>query len=79
MQHEYCEEDLLRYGPQSVLERELLEEYLVAHGHHLHDLDSLPESVARELMRGACQYAALKLAEIESRSHFRKTIEAPGA
>ena len=67
---EGCTED----GPQSALERKLIEEYLSEKGYHLSDLQALPEREARRLMREACKYASLKLAEVESRAQLRKDI-----
>jgi len=68
-----CTED----GPQSALERKLIEEYLSEKGYHLSDLQALPEREARRLMREACNYASLKLAEVESRAQLRKEIHYP--
>jgi hypothetical protein len=64
-------------GPQSALERKYIEEYLAEKGYALHDLQALPERDARRLMRDACKYASLKLAEVESRAHLRKEIHYP--
>lgn len=64
-------------GPQSALERKLIEEYLTEKGYHLSDLQALPEREARRLMREACKYASLKLAEVESRAQLRKEIHYP--
>lgn len=59
------------------LERKLIAEYLFNKGFEMADLQHLPEETARQLMREACSYADLKLAEIESRSRFRKKIQGP--
>jgi hypothetical protein len=64
-------------GPQSALEKQLIEEYLDSRGHHLADLRTLPKEEAKRLMEEACRYASLKLAEVESRAHFRSEIRAP--
>jgi hypothetical protein len=64
-------------GPQSALEKQLIEEYLSSQGYHLADIRDLPEKEARRLMEEACRYASLKLAEIESRAHFRSEIRSP--
>jgi hypothetical protein len=64
-------------GPQSALERKLIDEYLTEKGYHLSDLQALPEREARRLMREACRYASLKLAEVESRAQLRKEIHYP--
>jgi hypothetical protein len=64
-------------GPQSALEKKLIEEYLDSQGHNLADLRNLPKNDAKRLMEEACRYASLKLAEVESRAQFRSEIRAP--
>ncbi len=61
-------------GPQSALERKYLEEYLNGKGTSLDEVHKLPKAKAQQLMREACQYASLKLAEVESRAHLRDEI-----
>ena len=61
-------------GPQSALERKFVEEYLQGKGYRLGDLAGLPQDEVQRLMREACQYAALKLAEVEAKGHLRKKI-----
>ena len=63
--------------PESLLERNLINQYLRTRGYQLADLEMLPESESNQLMKEACQYAAFKLAEVEARSKFRHNIEAP--
>jgi hypothetical protein len=70
-------EECTEEGPQSALEQKLIEEYLSEKGYHLSDLQALPEREARRLMREACRYASLKLAEVESRAQLRKEIHYP--
>jgi hypothetical protein len=70
---EQCETD----GPQSALERHLIEEYLQNKGYSPEDLTKLPRDIAKQLMREACRYASLKLAEVESRAQFREEIRGP--
>jgi hypothetical protein len=70
-------EDCLDKGPQSALERSLIVEYLRSKGYEYKDIKNLPEELAKELMREACMHASLKLAEVESRAHFRQEIRAP--
>ena len=65
----------LAEGPQSSLERRLIAEYLLSKGYHMPDLRDLPEQTAKSLMKKACLYAALKLAEIESRAKLRRGIK----
>jgi hypothetical protein len=70
-------ETCIHEGPQSALERNLLEEYLREKGYTLQDLQKLPEAEARQLMSDACTYVSLRLTEIESKSHFRDSIRSP--
>lgn len=67
---ERCSEEL----PESALERSLIREYLREKGYSLEDLHKLPPELAKSLMREACQFAALKLAEVESRAKFQREI-----
>lgn len=62
--------------PDSTLERMLIGEYLLSKGYQLSDIQNLPAQELKDLMKEACSYAALKLAEIEARSKFRRKIEA---
>lgn len=64
----------LAEGPQSTLEKMLLEEYLEGKGYRLEDLKNLPATEAQALMKEACAYASMKLAEVESKAHFRREI-----
>lgn len=64
-------------GPQSALERKFLEEYLAGKGQSLESVHGLPGVESQRLMREACTYASLKLAEVESRAHFRQEIHGP--
>jgi hypothetical protein len=61
-------------GPQSTLEKMLLEAYLEGKGYHLDDLKNLPPDEAQTLMKEACAYASMKLAEVESKAQFRREI-----
>ena len=61
-------------GPQSALEKKLIEEFLGEKGYKLQDLHTLPQEEARHLMEEACRYASLKLAEVEARARFRREI-----
>jgi hypothetical protein len=64
-------------GPQSALEKNIIQEYLKEKGYSLESLHKLPEEEAHRLMREACTYASLKLAEVESRARFREEIHGP--
>jgi hypothetical protein len=61
-------------GPQNALERKYIAEYLQGKGYRREDLVQLPREAARQLMREACRYATLKLAEVEAKGHLRKKI-----
>lgn len=65
-------------GPQSALEKKLIAEYLSGKGYQPEDLLGLPEEQAKALMQEACRYASLKLAEVESKTKFRKDIHYTG-
>jgi hypothetical protein len=64
-------------GPQSALERKYIQEYLENQGTNLESLSRLPKDEMQRLMREACKYSSLKLAEVESRAKFRHAIIAP--
>lgn len=64
-------------GPETALEKHLVEEFLKEKGYRLEDLHRLPVDKAIFLMKGACLYASLKLAEIESKLRFRDEIRGP--
>ena len=64
----------IRDGPQSKMEKTLLEQYLQTRGYSFKDLCDLPEEEAKSLMIEACKYASLKLAQVESAARFRETI-----
>jgi len=64
-------------GPESALEKQLVEDYLKSKGYTREALHQLPQEIQKELMKEACTYASLKLAELESKSKFRDEIRAP--
>ncbi len=64
-------------SPQSGLERKLIAEYLLSKGYRKSDLQNMPEEQRKALMKEACIYAAVRLADIEAKSKFRLSIEAP--
>lgn len=70
-------EDSIRDGPQSAMERTMLEEYLKSKGYRFKDLCNLPEEEVKNLMIEACKYASLKLAQVESTAHIREKIRWP--
>jgi hypothetical protein len=68
---------LINEGPQSILERTLIAEYLLSKGYLMSDLNKLPPQVAKSLMSEARQHANLRLAEIEYGGKFHKNIRLP--
>ncbi len=70
-------EESVRDGPQSSLEKTLLEEYLESKGYSFKDLCGLPEEQAKALMIEACKYASLKLAHMESTAGIREKLRWP--
>jgi hypothetical protein len=74
LHHRELADNLYKQGPESALERVLLEEYLTSKGYHLIDLNKLPEEKVKALMTEASRYASLKLAQVESTAHFREEI-----
>lgn len=70
-------DDCVKEGPQAAMEKAFIEEYLKSKGHSLKELQKLPAEKAKALMTEACQYASLKLAQMESTAHFREKIQGP--
>lgn len=62
---------------ESRLEQLLIAEFLRSRGYHRSDLPKLPESKRKPLMIEACQYASVRLANIEAKSKFTQTIKYP--
>jgi hypothetical protein len=74
-----CLDEVLAGGTQAALERRFIEEFLHEKGYRIEELTKLPKEEAKKLMSEACQYASLKLAEVESRAQFRERIRAPSS
>jgi len=55
---------------QSALESQFIRDFLRNHGYSKEAIQNLPVQKRQDLLRSACQYASLKLAEIESCSKF---------
>jgi hypothetical protein len=70
-------DDCVKEGPQAVMEKALIEAYLKAKGYSLKGLQELPKEQAKALMIEACEYASLRLAQVESTAHFRDKIQKP--
>ena len=66
-------------SPQSALERELIRGYLRGKGYRWEDLRKLPREESKQIMQEACQYASLKLTEIEAKAGFRRKIHFDGS
>jgi hypothetical protein len=64
-------------GPHSLLERTLVAEFLIGKGYLFTDLKDLDSQTANKLMQEACHYAALRLAQIESRDRLLQMIRLP--
>ena len=56
------------------LERKFINDYLEDKGYSVDKLMALPVKEAKQLMKEACRFASLKLAEIESRAGFTRKI-----
>ena len=66
---------IMRRMPHSELEWQLITDYLKKKGYSRQDLHELSKDEAHRLRVEACQYASLKLAEIEARSQFQRKIK----
>lgn len=64
--------------PLAELERRLIDEYLRQAGHDPEALRARHDDAARKLLIEASVYAATKLTEIESRSHYVRDIHDRG-
>jgi len=67
-------DNCLSEGLQSALEKKFVEEYWQSKGYSWEDLQNLPQDLVKQLMKEACMYASLKLAEVEAKSQFRHEI-----
>jgi hypothetical protein len=56
------------------LEQRLIDEYLESRGQTRRSVRELPEREALRLLRGASDYASLRLAEIDARAHYVDAI-----
>ena len=63
-------------APSATLERVLLDEFLSARGHTWTSVRGLDPDEAAALLRGASEYASLRLAEIESRAEYISALHA---
>jgi hypothetical protein len=58
----------------AVLEKSLIEAFLMGKGFSLEKLKKLPKEEAKRLMTEASIYASGKLAELEERAHFMEEL-----
>ena len=72
-----CVDERDKEGPQAAMEKALIEAYLKAKGYSFSGLQELPKEQAKALMTEACEYASLRLAQVESTAHFRDKIRGP--
>jgi hypothetical protein len=70
-------DERLSESPQSALEKQLVDDYLQSKGYSREDLHKLPVELAKQLMKDACMYSSLKLAELQAKSQFREEIRPP--
>jgi hypothetical protein len=56
--------------PLAGLEVAFIDEFLALGGFTRQSLRALPAAEAARLLNSACEYASLRLAEIESRAHY---------
>ena len=68
-------QDSGRQEPQAALERALIDEFLAERGYTLRSVADLPNTDRDQLLRGAAEWATLRLAEIEARARFVEQIE----
>ena len=60
--------------PLADLERELINAYLAGAGHDFHALLLRNDDQARRLLTDASLYATARLTEVESRSHYLRSL-----
>ena len=60
--------------PLARLERMYIEEYLSKLGYSYHMLSILPEGLRSQLMTEASRYASCRLAQVEQRAEFVRSI-----
>lgn len=67
--------------PEAKLAMVYIDEYLHSRGHTLESICTLPKEQAKQLMIEASTYAAIKLADVDTKAHMIKEIHggvAPG-
>ena len=56
--------------PNAILERALIDEFILSHGYDPARLRELPDDQRRRLLSDASKHAAARLAEMEARAHY---------
>jgi hypothetical protein len=60
--------------PLGELERRIMDEYLRDAGHDPHALRARTDAMARSLLVDAATYAAMRVTEVEARSHYVRNL-----
>jgi hypothetical protein len=60
--------------PLAQLERELMTAYVAGTGEDINALRSRTDEIARRLLAEASLYATVRLTEVESRSHYLRSL-----
>ena len=60
--------------PLAELERELMTAFVAGTGHDLHALLARTDDEARRILADASLYATARLTEVESRSHYLRSL-----
>ena len=60
--------------PLAELERRLMSEYVASLGQDLHALLNRHDDEAKRILTDASQYATARLTEVESRSHYVRSL-----
>jgi len=68
---------LWKVGPQTILERTLIAEYLLSRGYLMSELDELNFKFAQKLVQEACRFVALRMTEIEHGDNFQWRFRLP--
>jgi hypothetical protein len=63
--------------PLAALEIGFIDQFLALRGFTRHSVGRLPRVEAARVLSSACEYASLRLAEIESRAHYVDEMHCP--
>ena len=67
------------HDPNAILEKAFMQEFLQQRDCSLEKLKELPAELADTLMKGASQYASLKMEEMQARAHFIEELHEDSA